>query len=235
MESKSNKTVPGHMTNTVLTNLNPNTIYYIKAYSLNSIGMSDPTKAIQVKTGEDTPTGPPLKVTCQPLSESTLKISWEAPLLRERNGKLLGYHVRYGQIDGHSLMKKTVFITQINKREMLILKGLSAFSKYEVSINAYNSVGSGPSSTKCVTTTFEGLPTAPPKTINCVSDSPSTIKISWSPPSKFYRNGIIIGYTISYRLENKVIIYIERNILKAIFTRLERKLSFSQRERNMNK
>ena len=48
------------------------------------------------------------------------------------------------------------------------------------------------------------VPGAAPEFVQCDPISPSSVSISWKAPPVELRNGIILGYLITYRLENKI-------------------------------
>ena len=48
------------------------------------------------------------------------------------------------------------------------------------------------------------VPAAPPDFVQCDPISPSSVSISWKPPPLEMSYGIILGYHITYRLENKI-------------------------------
>ena len=58
-------------------------------------------------------------------------------------------------------------------------------------------------------TRFEGpipvaVPGAPPEFPQCDPLSPSSVTVSWKPPPVEQSNGLVLGYTLTYRLENKI-------------------------------
>lgn len=85
-----------------------------------------------------------------------------------------------------------------------IISGLAPFSKYSVTVSPFTSVGPGPSSSKSVVATLEGVPSGPPQLVQCSPTSPTSLSLSWQAPSVDSRNGIILGYIVTYRLENKI-------------------------------
>ena len=48
------------------------------------------------------------------------------------------------------------------------------------------------------------VPGAPPEFPQCDPLSPSSVTVSWKPPPVEQSNGLILGYTLTYRLENKI-------------------------------
>jgi len=107
------------------------------------------------------------------------------------------------------------------------LTGLRKFTKYDISIRAFNSIASGPASAPIVGTTQEGgivrmrncirtkkkqqyiyifrflfafvVPETPPTQVTCVPLSSQSVKVSWSAPPPHQHGGIIQGYKVYYR------------------------------------
>ena len=48
------------------------------------------------------------------------------------------------------------------------------------------------------------VPGAPPEFPQCDPLSPSSVTVSWKPPPVEQSHGLILGYTLTYRLENKI-------------------------------
>ena len=106
--------------------------------------------------------------TClEPLVLLRLNQSSQPPRLNERNGKILGYYIRYGQLGSETLSKKTIrdnenlqvldqSITIHTSSPQTIISGLAPFSKYSVTVSPFTSAGPGPSSSKSVVATLEG-------------------------------------------------------------------------------
>lgn len=79
------------------------------------------------------------------------------------------------------------------------LTGLKKFTKYDISVRAFNSISSGPSSPVITGTTKEGIPEAPPQNIMCSEISSQIMKVSWNPPPANTHGGVIMGYKVFYR------------------------------------
>ena len=110
--------------------------------------------------------------------------------------------------------------------EQTIIPNLTPYTKYEVLVNPFNKIGPGPASSKAIVSTLEGgkwrpgqvisslcryielswvsVPGGAPQLVHCDPISPSSVSISWKAPPVEMRNGIILGYLITYRLENKI-------------------------------
>lgn len=63
---------------------------------------------------------------------------------------------------------------------------------------AYNSRGSGPTSDAVSARTLEDTPSLPPDNLQCSVLNAQSLHISWEPPLPEGRNGIILGYKVTY-------------------------------------
>uniref|UniRef100_A0A672I9Y5 Neural cell adhesion molecule L1.1-like n=1 Tax=Salarias fasciatus TaxID=181472 RepID=A0A672I9Y5_SALFA len=75
------------------------------------------------------------------------------------------------------------------------LTGLRLFSRYQVSMTAFNSRGESPPSPPHYFLTPEGAP-GPPASLRFESPSESSLILFWSPPLE--PNGVLLGYMVQY-------------------------------------
>ena len=61
-----------------------------------------------------------------------------------------------------------------------------------------------PSLCRYIELSWVSVPGGAPQLVHCDPISPSSVSISWKAPPVEMRNGIILGYLITYRLENKI-------------------------------
>ena len=48
------------------------------------------------------------------------------------------------------------------------------------------------------------MPGAAPEFVQCDPLSPDSVSVSWKPPPLELSNGVILGYQVTFRLENKI-------------------------------
>ncbi|XP_049839470.1 Down syndrome cell adhesion molecule-like protein Dscam2 [Schistocerca gregaria] len=187
--------------NAMITDLHPATTYHIRILAVNAIEASIFTDPLTVKTQEEAPTGTPQDVRAVNIDPDELLVTWKAPLADTWNGEILGYTIYWNT-------HRTVFdeTNSTNKQEVrgsstteLRLRQLKKFTKYDVYVQAFNSMGSGPLSSAVTITTREGVPEASPENITCSALSSQSVKVSWSPPPAQNHGGIIRGYKVIYR------------------------------------
>lgn len=82
----------------------------------------------------------------------------QPPLVSYSNGEILGYQVGYREASGNSAPSTAAqqVRTVRGRRLEVTLTSLRHFTRYEVTVRAFNQVGSGPASPTQSVTTLEG-------------------------------------------------------------------------------
>ena len=83
------------------------------------------------------------------LNSTSLRITWEPPLLQDQNGVIRGYNISYNVSNSEEETDFFVSSTTID------LTGLQKFTFYDVSVQAFT-VGSGPTVSTVVRTDSDG-------------------------------------------------------------------------------
>ncbi|XP_035228691.1 Down syndrome cell adhesion molecule-like protein Dscam2, partial [Stegodyphus dumicola] len=196
-----NMSVPGTETSADLTGLRPATGYDVYLIAENAIGASGPGRTFHFKTEEEVPEGPPTAVDVEALSSDALRVSWEPPEKRMRNGNIKGYYVGYKDANSSEPYQYKTVDLPISKelRVTTDLRGLNAFSHYSVVVQAFNLKGAGPRSDPVVAMTMEDVPSIPPQQVDCMALTSQTIKVTWQPPPSSAIHGVLKGYKVFYR------------------------------------
>ncbi|XP_043491862.1 Down syndrome cell adhesion molecule-like protein Dscam2 isoform X4 [Polistes fuscatus] len=181
--------------------LHPAVTYTFRIFAINSIDASAPTEPVVAKTQEEAPTESPQNIKVQSAGPGELAVSWQPPPKESCNGDLLGYIVTWSEHSSSTSGVNQSKSLTVNgwATTKVQLTGLRKFTKYDVSIRAFNSIASGPSSAPIVGTTQEGVPETPPTQVTCVALSSQSVKVSWNAPPPHQHGGIIQGYKVYYR------------------------------------
>ncbi|XP_058795689.1 cell adhesion molecule Dscam2 isoform X3 [Phymastichus coffea] len=181
--------------------LHPAVTYKFRVFSINFIDLSEPTKPVVAKTQEEAPTEPPQNIKVSSAGPGELIISWEPPPKESCNGDLLGYIVTWSEHSSSTSGVNQSKSLNVNgwATNKVQLTGLRNFTKYDISIRAFNSIASGPPSVPITGTTQEGVPSAPPTRVICESLSSQSVKVHWKAPPAHQHGGIIQGYKVFYR------------------------------------
>jgi len=163
-------------------------VYTYEVYAINSIGTGNasntasatPTQIITV------PGSPTLSAT--PLSATSISLSWTPPS-SDGGSAITGYKIEYA--NGTSAY--TILVSNTgNIQTSYIHSGLATGASYTYRVTAINSIGAGNPS-NAVTTQPQDTKTA--VIISAVAASPTSVIISWIPPSQTYGQ-MISGYTV---------------------------------------
>lgn len=166
----------------LLTGLVPISTYKVRIRAVNEIGVSESSLPITVLTSEEVPGGPPLSVRLEASGAQSVKVRWFAPKKELRFGKIKGYYIGYRVADQEeSFNYKNVEIENdqsLEKEMSSYITNLKRRTNYEVVIQAYNAIGTGPRSDEVRVTT---LHTSPPTTpsLRFISSSYDSITIGW--------------------------------------------------------
>ncbi|XP_029291014.1 neural cell adhesion molecule L1.1-like isoform X2 [Cottoperca gobio] len=204
----------------LINNTGTYTPFKIKVQAVNSLG-EGPAPVPEIgHSGEDEPVEAPTGVTTTVI-DSTVRVKWnEAQNVR---GLLMGYKIyirRVGPHDGrvrrslgklHQAKEKEGHLERGRERDresrVVVVHGrttseevsrLQLYSRYEVSVTAFNSKGEGPHSPPHHFSTPEGAP-GPPASLRFESPSEKSLTLYWTPPEE--TNGVLVGYMVQYQQE----------------------------------
>nr|XP_046251054.1 phosphatidylinositol phosphatase PTPRQ isoform X3 [Scatophagus argus] len=174
-------------TSILITDLEKYTAYKLRVAASTAVGESSLSEEddIFVFTLEDEPDSPPVNLTVDDASSSTITLSWSAP--EKANGVIQYYEVLY-ENESHSAMMNT-------SSNRVTLINLKPFSYYNVSVRAYTRYGYGNQTSDALyLLSGEDVPGSPPYGLTFESVSPSEVNVTWQPP--LLPNGVITHYSL---------------------------------------
>ncbi|CAG2062105.1 unnamed protein product [Timema podura] len=198
----SNVTVGGGSRTARLGALRPATSYTIRLLAVNDVGAGPPSESTMAVTLQEAPSGPPTDVMAEPTSSESILIRWKPPLVSYSHGEILGYQVAFREVSGATPGAQQVRSVRGRNRLEVTLPSLRQYTRYEVSVRAFNLVGSGPSSPQLYVTTLEGVPDMPPQDLRCTALTSQSVRVRWEPPPLERRNGVVEGYKVFYKHAN---------------------------------
>lgn len=196
------------------------TPFEIKVQAVNSLGEGPSPEPEIGHSGEDVPEEAPTGVTTTVMN-STVRVQWnEAQNVR---GLLLGYRIYIRRLGPHGgrVQRSLGKLHQEREKEERLergkdrdsenkvvevrgmktskeVTGLRLYSRYELSVTAFNSKGGGPHSLPHHFSTPEGAP-GPPASLRFESPTEKSLILYWTPPVE--PNGILQGYVVQYQQE----------------------------------
>ncbi|XP_075037786.1 receptor-type tyrosine-protein phosphatase F isoform X17 [Mixophyes fleayi] len=154
--------------------LSPYSEYEFRIIAVNNIGRGPPSDLVEAQTGEQAPSGPPLRVQARMLSSSTMIVQWDPP--EEANGQIRGFRVYY-TTDQHlpfNMWQKH----NVEDSLLTTIGGLTTGITYSIRVLAFTSVGDGPPSDMVQVKTQQGVP-AQPNNLQAEAESDTRIMLMW--------------------------------------------------------
>ncbi|XP_063540746.1 cell adhesion molecule Dscam2 [Cydia strobilella] len=190
---------------TTLSGLQKHAAYAVVVQAYNSRGAGPASPPTTATTMEDVPSLPPGSLQCTALSSQSVRVAWEPPPTRGRNGVLQGYRVTYAPVTDwygrYSSRGQFQFFITGNEDAVTkqisglhtTLSGLRRYTNYSVTVCAFTAAGDGVRAAPVYCHTEEDVPSAPAD-IKAVVSSRNKILVSWLPPTS--PNGVLVGYTL---------------------------------------
>lgn len=120
-----------------VTKLYKGATYIFKLSAKNRAGPGEEFQK-EITTPEEAPSGFPQNLEVVGLTTSTTKVTWNPPLLAERNGKITNYTVVYRDINSQQNL------TNVTKEQSITLTNLKSDTTYDIKVRAHTSKGAGP-------------------------------------------------------------------------------------------
>lgn len=180
----------------ILTNLKAASSYQFRVSAVNSVGEgspSDPSNVVQLP--QEPPSGPPIGFAGSARSSTEIITQWQPPLEDSRNGRILGYIIRY-KLYGYNDSPWTIQNVTNEAQKNFLIQELITWKDYILQIAAYNEKGVGVFSDGIKIKTKEGVPEMPPDNVTVKSLSSTAVQVWWKPPNPQHVNGINQGYKL---------------------------------------
>ncbi|RDD39694.1 Down syndrome cell adhesion molecule-like protein, partial [Trichoplax sp. H2] len=158
----------------------------IKAGTVAGFG---PSITVTAVTDEAAPSSTPINTIATVLSSTGIKLSWQPPVISDRNGVITAYEIDY-KITGSNV---TMSASASGSTLTYTINNLKAYTNYSLTIKAGTVAGFGPSITVTVVTD-EAAPSTSPSITTVTLTNNNTIKINWKAIPENEKNGIISGY-----------------------------------------
>lgn len=119
------------------TGLHKGATYVFRLSARNRAGIGE-AYVKEISTPEDVPSGFPLNLQVTGLTQSSTQLTWEPPLLAERNGKITYYLVVYRDINSQQNSTNRTSDTHMT------IQGLNPDTTYDIRVQAFSRQGGGP-------------------------------------------------------------------------------------------
>uniref|UniRef100_A0A8B9I9F8 Contactin 6 n=1 Tax=Anser brachyrhynchus TaxID=132585 RepID=A0A8B9I9F8_9AVES len=179
--------------NESITPLSP---FEVKVGVYNNEGEGTLSSISIVYSGEDEPQIAPAGTSALSISAAEVEVSWQPIAWNRLTGRVLGYEVLYWTDDPKESAAGKVRVNgNVTAKN---ITGLKANTVYFATVRAYNTAGTGPSSTPVNVTTKKSPPSQPPANIAWKLTN-SKICLNWEHVKTMENESEVLGYKILYR------------------------------------
>uniref|UniRef100_A0A0A9YF81 Fibronectin type-III domain-containing protein n=1 Tax=Lygus hesperus TaxID=30085 RepID=A0A0A9YF81_LYGHE len=187
----------------VIKNLDSSSEYVISLRAHNDRGDGPPVyENVRTRSPSqeepDTPLLPPVGLKATVYSPTSVVLFWSDASLPPDQVVTDDRHyvVRYNQV--HHSAAYTRYRFHNSSVLSYMIEDLKPFTQYEFVVKLVKGHRESPWSMMALNTTYEALPSSPPRdvTVMNLENNPGTVSLSWQPPK--IPNGLIVGYIVSY-------------------------------------
>ncbi len=170
--------------------VSPGTTEYYRVRANNSVGLGAPSNVVSATTEPIRAPAAPTSLTATADGSTTINLSWTAPT-NTGGAAITGYQIESSPTGDSwtSLVANTGVTTTTYAHT-----GLSGGTTVHYRVSAINSAGPGSASQTASATTAVTAPDAP-TSLTAAADGPTTINLSWAPPTNT-GGAAITGYQI---------------------------------------
>ncbi|XP_059361122.1 neuronal cell adhesion molecule-like isoform X11 [Carassius carassius] len=180
---------------TVNLELSPYVYYSFRVLALNEVGLSQPSApSRQYRTSPAQPDVNPSDVEVIGTSPDSLTITWRELTGLESNGPGLQYNVSWRQKDVDQQWN-SLSLANVSQ---YVVTGTPTFTPYEVTVQAVNDYGPGPTPEVVLGYSGEDLPTMAPENVKVSVQNGTMAVVSWDAVPLSTVQGRLNGYKVSY-------------------------------------
>ncbi|XP_022907752.1 protein sidekick isoform X2 [Onthophagus taurus] len=182
----------------------PFTLYRLRLIANNVVGASGPSEpSKEFQTIQAPPSHAPKNVTVRAMSATELRVRWIPLQQMEWFGNPRGYNITYIENLTRKTLSETIEDPNANSH---IISNLQEFALYEVTMQAYNDVGSSKPSLKALERTRESVPSFGPLNVEANATSSTTIVVKWGDVPKEHQNGLVEGFKVYYGADTRSLV-----------------------------
>ncbi|XP_029687427.1 receptor-type tyrosine-protein phosphatase F isoform X5 [Takifugu rubripes] len=194
------------------TGLHKGATYVFRLSARNRAGLGE-AYIKEISTPEDVPSGFPLNLKVTGLTQSSTQLTWEPPLLAERNGKIIYYVVVYRDIN--SQQNRTNRTADTN----FTILGLNPDTTYDIRLQAYTSKGGGPLSPSIQSRTMSN--DFPILNFGVKAVMRTSVLLTWDLPQNYKAQ---VPFKILY---NQQSVEVQGHLKKKLITKLQPDTEYS--------
>uniref|UniRef100_A0A8C6HAC7 Receptor-type tyrosine-protein phosphatase F n=1 Tax=Mus spicilegus TaxID=10103 RepID=A0A8C6HAC7_MUSSI len=160
-----------------VTGLHKGATYIFRLAAKNRAGPGEEFEK-EITTPEDVPSGFPQNLRVTGLTTSTTELTWDPPVLAERNGHITNYTVVYRDINSQ------LELQNVTDNTHLTLLGLKPDTTYDIKVRAHTSKGAGPLSPSIQSRTMP-MEQVFAKNFRVAAAMKTSVLLSWEVPDSY--------------------------------------------------
>ncbi|XP_077445137.1 receptor-type tyrosine-protein phosphatase delta-like isoform X30 [Stigmatopora argus] len=170
----------------------PNKTYYIKVLAFTSVGDGPLSPDLQIITKTGVPSQP-TDFKGEAKSETSILLSWVAPVQTGQENQITGYDLLYKKNDDKDERR-----ISFEPTSTYLMKDLKPFTTYAFRLAARSRHGVGAYTSEISAETPQTLPSGPPRKVEVEAVNSTSIKVIWRSPMPTKQHGQIRGYQVHY-------------------------------------
>ncbi|XP_070829928.1 receptor-type tyrosine-protein phosphatase F isoform X8 [Chaetodon trifascialis] len=195
-----------------VTGLHKGATYVFRLSARNRAGIGD-AYVKEISTPEDVPSGFPFNLQVTGLTQSSTQLTWEPPLLAERNGKIIHYMVVYRDINSQQNSTNRTADTHMT------IQGLNPDTTYDIRVQAFTSKGGGPLSPSIQSRTMSN--DFPTLNFGVKAVMKTSVLLTWDLPPNYKPQ---VPFKILY---NQQSVEVQGNLKRRLITQLQPDTDYS--------
>ncbi|XP_076600759.1 receptor-type tyrosine-protein phosphatase F isoform X10 [Chaetodon auriga] len=195
-----------------VTGLHKGATYVFRLSARNRAGIGDAYMK-EISTPEDVPSGFPFNLQVTGLTQSSTQLTWEPPLLAERNGKIIHYMVVYRDINSQQNSTNRTADTHMT------IQGLNPDTTYDIRVQAFTSKGGGPLSPSIQSRTMSN--DFPTLNFGVKAVMKTSVLLTWDLPPNYKPQ---VPFKILY---NQQSVEVQGNLKRRLITQLQPDTDYS--------
>uniref|UniRef100_A0A8C4I4F7 Receptor-type tyrosine-protein phosphatase F n=1 Tax=Dicentrarchus labrax TaxID=13489 RepID=A0A8C4I4F7_DICLA len=199
---------------TTISGLTPDITYSLRVLGFTSVGDGPPSDILQVKTQQgDVPSGFPFNLQVTGLTQSSTQLTWDPPLVAERNGKIISYMVVYRDINSQQNSTNRTADTHMT------IQGLNPDTTYDIRVQAFTNKGGGPLSPSIQSRTMSN--DFPTLNFGVKAVMKTSVLLTWDLPPNYKSQ---VPFKILY---NQQSVEVQGNLKRRLITQLQPDTDYS--------
>ncbi|XP_029971404.1 receptor-type tyrosine-protein phosphatase F isoform X18 [Salarias fasciatus] len=195
-----------------VTGLHKGATYVFRLSARNRAGIGE-AYVKEISTPEDLPSGFPFNLQVTGLTQSSTQLTWEPPLLAERNGKIVYYVVVFRDINSQQNSTNRTADTHMT------IQGLNPDTTYDIRVQAFTSKGGGPLSPSIQSRTMSN--DFPTLNFGVKAVMKTSVLLTWDLPPNYKSQA---PFKILY---NQQSVEVQGNLKRKLITQLQPDTDYS--------